>query len=221
MSERTNIHIYWIVSHKDTEKYESQIEYNGEKIDIFPIYESKEILSNYITSVFTHNFPKVDFYLNYYSQNVSNLRIITQKKLIKVKDNKNDHYFLYDFLPLINFSQEMQFELYLEMLENKFNFNIENLHHMKEILLLDTKSFIQENKKYYDLLFFTSVLMESFKSKKIIPKIIVIFKSLLKPNQIKITSITQKRFTIIQNTIDSMLKNQGEIIPYFEQNKNQ
>ena len=211
------IMIYWIESHKESEQLESFIyDINNQKTVIKPIYISKDIKQNYILSIFMYSI-KNDFELNFISEFFDKGIKHKRKIFIEMKNIKNEHYFLYNFIPSEEITQENQFILYLQMIENKYKVDNELI---KRILFINTKNLLNRDKNYFDLILYYSVFVESYKDKEFIFKYSVIFNSLLK-KKIIINHVTPERFQKFEEKINYLENNNEIISQFFEGNKKQ
>ena len=146
---KDKIFIYWIESHKGNEEMKAFIENNGEKIKMIPIYKTDEILTGEISSVYFYAIPKIVFELIFISEFIANKNKNTCNKIsLDIRNETNQHYFIYDFVPLNNFSHVDQFELYLKMIDYKYNCDQSLIKIIKKILFRNSWNLLIKNKEY-------------------------------------------------------------------------
>jgi len=96
--------------------------------------------------------------------------------IIKLIDLKRDFY-EYNFeikeLDILPLDYQKQFEIYLDILRNKFKKGLNTLEN--EDFILSTQSLLTEPNKKYNLLFYFSILIECFKT-KFIQRHLILFK---------------------------------------------
>ena len=217
------INIYWIESHKASEEFQTFISTDDEKIKINPIYKNNNMIKDYISSVYIYITPKKDFELNFISENIKdNTKNKKNNKYLQLKEvsiDNDDHYFIYDFIPMKDFSQEKQFELFLEAIDNKYLHDQIMIRHIKEILFKNTRSLLTFNKEYFDFLLYMSVFVEFRFFEKFLWNFILKFKSLIKKPEIKIISINDQKLDTIKNKINTIYNNPEIILDLFDENK--
>ena len=160
------INIFWIISQKVSEEIISYLTLeNVQKIQISPIYISKDIKQNYILSVFIYVSEKKNNELIFYSEFVKDKVIkYDSKLLLELEDKKDEYLFLYDFINLEGISSEMKFELYLKMIDDKYKgFMKENLFNNTKILFL--------NDENCDFILYISLFVEGYNIKDFIKNV--------------------------------------------------
>ena len=212
------IQIYWIESHKANEEIKTFIEINGEKIEMIYIYTTNEILTDEISSVYSYVIPKIVFDLNFISEFVANKNKNIQNKISLDMRYEKDHYFLYDFLPLKNFSYVEQFELFIKMIDFKFKSEQALIESVKEILFENTRKLLMK-KEYFDFMLYISVLVEGYYYKNFIGKHIMSYVYLFNHKELRITPIKNQRLEEIKNIINMLAKTPENILYVIESNK--
>ena len=215
--KKDSIQIYWIESHKSSEELKSFMEIKGEKTEIRPIFISNEMMENYISSVYFYSTLKIDFELILSYENILDKKTkYNIRKSLNLKEIKDEHLFLFDIFPLKDFSPEIQFELYLEMIEKKFK---QDNKIIKEILCSNSRDLIKDNKNYFDFLFYISVLVDGSSFQNFIQKFILHFRSYIYNKKVNLTAIRPKRFELIKSRINDIEKNPQQIMEYIEENR--
>ena len=159
------IHIYWIESHLSSLEYKTYIsDENNPHIEIKPLYSSNEIKSEYIFSVYELVRDKKNHEFTFYFESESNEKVKYQKKLeLNEKELNNQHIFLYDFVHLDCLSREIQFQLYLNMIDFIHKDDGKKKNEVKTCLLKCTKNYII-SKDTFDFILYISSLIESSNS---------------------------------------------------------
>ena len=223
---KDKIFIYWIESHKANEEMKAFIENNGEKIKMIPIYKTDEILTGEISSVFCYVIPKIIFELIFISEFIANKNKNTCNKIsLDIRNETNEHYFIYDFVPLNNFSHIAQFELYLKMIDNKFNKDQSMIKNIKEMLFINSRNLLKKTKEYFDFMLYISVLVESYYYENFIGKYImsylIFIKNKDKYKEIRLTPIKNQRLEEMKNIINFLAKTPENILYMVEEHKKQ
>ena len=217
---KDKIFIYWIESHKGNEEMKAFIENNGEKIEMIPLYKTDEILTGEISSVYSYAIPKIVFELIFISEFIANKNKNTCNKIsLDIRNETNQHYFIYDFVPLNNFSHVDQFELYLKMIDYKYNCDQSLIKIIKEILFRNSWNLLIKNKEYFDFMLYISVLVEGYFYENFIGKYIMIYLYLIKYEKIWITPIKKQRLEEMKNIINKLAKTPENILFLVEENK--
>ena len=144
MEDKPNfIHIYFTEFHKTSENLNIFIKINDKEEPIAPIYISKDLIKDYISSVYIYISQKINFRLDFITQNAYDGKIIQDRKIIlELKNSKDDYYFDYNLISPKDFSPEIQFELFLEMVKNKYEIDLQKSHLIKLILFKNSKKLI-------------------------------------------------------------------------------
>ena len=214
------IFIFWSESHKSSEKLKSFISIEGEKMEIDPIYKSEEIIENDISSVYLYSIIKNNLEFNFILESIKNNEIKNNvKTLLKSNDIKGDNYFIYNLIPSKGFSAEIQFELFLEMIDNNYKIDTKMLHNIKLALFFKSMDIICDNKYYYDFLFYVSVLVEGKNYEEFIQNYIIKFMFLFTQKKMELNPIRPKRFQIVQEQINIISLRPQNILNIINDNK--
>ena len=219
---KDKIFIYWIESHKANEEMKAFIEDNGEKIEMIPLYKTDEILTGEISSVYFYAIPKIIFELIFISEFIANKNKNTCNKIsLDIRNEANEHHFIYDFVPLNNFSHVTQFELYLKMIDDKFSEDQSMIKNIKEMLFLNSRDLLIKTKEYFDFMLYISILVESYYFENFIGKYIMSYLIAIKyegkNKEIRITSIKNQRLEEMKKIINLLAKTPENILNIVEE----
>ena len=212
------ISIFWIESHKQTEKLDSFIlDSKNQKTGVQPIYQIKE--PNNFINIFNYFSERKDYEFTFISEYVANNKTKydrkTQLKLGKVKD---DYYFLYNFIFMENIPSEKQFRIYLEMIEKKYGNDGFKMAQMKEILFNNTRSLLNDTKEYFDFSLYLSLFIESYTYKKFIRSFFIFFIGQSKKT-FKIIKLENERLDKIKKVLNEITNNPKLVLMHFDENK--
>ena len=214
------IHIYWIESHLSSLEYKTYIsDENNPHIEIKPLYSSNEIKSEYIFSVYELVRDKKNHEFTFYFESESNEKVKYQKKLeLNEKELNNQHIFLYDFVHLDCLSREIQFQLYLNMIDFIHKDDGKKKNEVKTCLLKCTKNYII-SKDTFDFILYISSLIESSNSNvNLFAPYISLF--LLKfKKEIKISNLSKENLEKKKSSINNMYNQFDMILLLIEEEK--
>ena len=197
------INIYWIISHQISENITSYItDENKQKNEIIPIYSSNDIKKNYVLSIFMYVSEKKNKELFFTSEFVNDKTIKYSQK-ITLENEKYENLFLYDLIINEGISCEIQFELFLKMINDKYKINNERI---KEDLFNNTKKLIMRKKDYFDFYLYISLFVESYTNKDFISKLLFVLLALIQ-KKIEITDITPERLEKLKDNFNNFKKN--------------
>ena len=218
--ERNNnlISIYWIESHKDSELIKTfLIDAESKEIECPPVHFSKEIKLNYIISIYQYVLKEDNYELNFVVEYVPNKKRKNYKKSLKLKEKreKDEHFFIYDFISLEDITYENQFELFLQFINKRYSHDEQKKRETKEILFVNTRGIILANDKSFDFVLYISIFVESYTYKEFLKTFLLLFGRRF-DKKIELTLIGHKRLEQIEETINTISNNQEIVLSSFE-----
>ena len=139
----------------------------------------------------------------FFTSEFVNDKTIKYNQKITLENEKYENLFLYDLIINEGISCEIQFELFLKMINDKYKINNERI---KEDLFNNTKKLIMRKKDYFDFYLYISLFVESYTNKDFISKLLFVLLALIQ-KKIEITDITPERLEKLKDNFNNFKKN--------------